>query len=145
MLSVLLILGCSSWKTIDDPKWGFRIDVPATLQDKQFEQKNLWIHENSELRVIIDFGETPSPIELSRIENYKQTEMSVNGYKAISGTYNSRKQRLPNVAFLIFQEGPESYGSGKPPVFRVEYGSDDNSETAMKILKTVRFYDPAVR
>jgi hypothetical protein len=143
-----LTLSCSinDWKTIDDGKWGFRLDVPATLQDKKFEGKHLWVHEDARMRVIVDFGETRSQtVELNRKKNYKQTFLRVNGYDAIIFTYNEQlnpeKQQFDKVATLIFQESPESYGEGKPPSFRVEYISDKDLETAIQILQTVRFYD----
>jgi hypothetical protein len=140
-----LTLNCSSWKTIDDPKWGFRIDVPSTLQDKDFEGKHLWVHEDAQMRVIVDFGKVPSQAELSRKNNFKQTVARINGYDAVIYTYNeqsnSPKQQFNKAAMLIFQESPKSYGEGKPPIFRVEYASENDLETALKILQTVRFYE----
>jgi hypothetical protein len=135
----------NDWKTIDDPKWGFRIDVPSTLQDKNFEGKDLWVHENAQMRVIVDFGKVSSQAELSRKKNSKQTVVQVNDYDAVIYTYNEQsnpqKQQFNKVATLIFQESPKSYGAGKPPVFRVEYVSENDLEEALKILQTVRFYE----
>jgi hypothetical protein len=140
-----LTLSCSSWKTIDDPKWGFRIDVPSILQDKNFEGKDLWVHENAQMRVIVDFGKVPSQAELSLKRDFKQTVTQVNGYNAVIFTYheqsNPKKQQFNKAAALVFQESPKSYGEGKPPVFRVEYVSESDMETALKILQTVRFYE----
>lgn len=146
-LICLLTLNCSTssdWRTIDDPKWGFKLDVPATLHDKKFEGKNLWIHEDDQLRVIVDFGNVPSQAELNRKKNYRQTAIRINGYDAVIYTYteqlNPAKKQFERVATLIFQESPASYGEGKPPAFRVEYISEKDLETAMQILQTVRFY-----
>jgi hypothetical protein len=143
----LLTLSCSTndWKTIEDDKWGFQLDLPATLQDKKFEGKSLWVHEDARLRVIVDFGKAPSQAELSRKKNYRQKAMQINGYDAAIYTYNEQlnpdKQQFDKVATLIFQLRPKSYGEGKPPLFRVEYTSDSDLETAMQILQTVRFYN----
>jgi hypothetical protein len=139
-------IACSAWKTIEEPKWGFKLDVPPTLEDKKFEGKNLWVHEDSQLRVVVDFGTVQPFPELKSKKNYIETPVVVNGYDAIVCTFieqeNSPGLQFENVAVLIFQAGPESYGEGKPPVFRVEYGSEKDVGTALRILQTVRFYDP---
>lgn len=54
---------------------------------------------------------------------------------------NPKKPQFNKVAELIFQESPKSYDEGKPPVFRVEYISENDLEAALKILQTVRFYE----
>ncbi len=140
----LLSSSCSIWKTIDDPKWGFKIDMPRTLRDKGFERDYLWVHENAQMRVIVDFGKQPSKSELGSKQNFRQIVEPVNGYNAVFYFYdeesNLKKTAFGNVVTLIFQEGPETYGSGTPPFFRVEYVSDNDLETAFKILRTVRFY-----
>ena len=140
-----LTLSRSSSKTIDEPKWGFRIDVPLTLQDKGLDGRNLWVHENADMRVIVDFGQVSSQAELSRKKNFKQTAARVDGYDAVICTYNEQpnpqKQQFNKAPMLIFKESPKSYGEGKPPMFRVEYISENDLEEALKILQTVRFYE----
>jgi hypothetical protein len=140
------LISCSFSKTIEEPKWGFKFDVPATLEEKQFEDKNLWVHEDDQIRVVVDFGTLNAPTELKNKKDYTERFFRVNGYNAIICTYveseDSERRLFENVATLIFQESPKSYGEGKPPVFRVEYGSEKDLGTALQILQSVRFFDP---
>lgn len=142
----VLTLSCSTWKTIDEPKWGFRMDVPFSLQENKFAGKRLWVHENAQIRAIVDFGGYPSETELNSRKNFRRTATRVNGYNAVIYSYhedaNVEKPQFNKVATLVFNEYPESYGEVRPPFFRIEYVSENDSETAFEILRTVRFYQP---
>jgi hypothetical protein len=166
VISIALLAGCSSannspslttenipfdtshslpllWKTVDDPKWGFKISIPRSLQDKGFEKSSIWVHEDDNLRVIVDFGKSPTHKELSQKKNYSQRILQVNNLKSLVCTYeeSNSDKGSKKVAALVFLEKREDLGADNEPSFRVEYIKDNELESALKILQTVHFYD----
>lgn len=132
------------WKVVEEPKWGIRFNLPLFVQDKE-TTNSLWIHEGTNLRVIVDFG-TPGPSKSVRAKpNYSETRIQFNGLPALVCTYdkspNAAPHSLNKVVALFYLESREVVGAGAEPSYRVEYASDDQRATAFQILQTVRFYD----
>lgn len=129
------------WKLVEEPKWGIRFKVPASLQMKGVENGSLWTHENDDLRVIVNFGRNPDLTKLSQKKNYKQEDVSVNGLKALLCTYEEEKPKFNRVAILIFIDKRKELGSPNEPSYRVEFSFESDQKTAVRILQTVRFYN----
>jgi hypothetical protein len=129
---------------VDDGLWGLRLNVPSSLRDKGFVNKSLWIHEGTNLRVIIDFGDT-SPDSLKQRPHYSEARLLVNGLPALVCSYdlsnNVAAGSMNKVVALFFLEKRKQLGAPREPSYRVEYASDDDRTVALQILQTVRFYD----
>ena len=127
---------------MEDGKWGLRLNVPASVIDAGITDRSLWVHENPNLRVIIDFSRPPSPESLKRKNNYSESHLQIQGLPALLCAYNEPAARggLTNVLQLVFLETRKGLGSPYEPSYRVEYRSEADRLTAMEILQTVRFY-----
>lgn len=131
----------SDWKVVEDGMWGLRLNVPATLRDLG-PKNSVWIHEGTNLRVVIDFGST-SPDSLKKLPHYSEARFVVNGLRALVCSYESRNPgpgSLNKVVALFFLEYRKTLGSAEPS-YRVEYANDDDQAIALQILQTVRFFD----
>ena len=132
------------WKLVDDGKWGLRLNVPPTVRDTGFVHRSLWIHEGTNLRVIIDFGST-SPDSLKQQPHYSEARVLVNGLPALviscESSNNATAGSLNKVVALFFLEKRKQLGAPREPSYRVEYASDDERTVALQILQTVRLYD----
>jgi hypothetical protein len=131
------------WKVVEEPLWGIRFNVPLSVRDKE-TTKNLWIHEGTNLRVIVDFGDSGPSKSIKAKPNYSETRIQFNGLPALVCTYdksaNAAPDSLNKVVALFYLESREVVGGGEPS-YRVEYASDSQRATAYQILQTVRFYD----
>jgi hypothetical protein len=132
------------WKVVDEPLWGIRLNVPPSVRATE-TTNNLWIHDGTKLRLIIDFGSSVSPKSLKVRPNYSETRLTVNGLPALVCTYDKSASAaagsLNKVVALFFLESRKSLGGGGEPSYRVEYASDAERTTAFQILQTVRFYN----
>jgi len=142
-----VVSGCSTtflWKTVDDPKWGLRFKIPASIQEKNFETSQTWIHEGDGLKVIVDFAKAFSEEELKTKKNYTASNVSQSNLNAVICTYgelrNSSNETL-KIAELYFLEKRQVLGAPFEPSFRVEYQLDDQLDTAMRILYSVELYE----
>ena len=157
----LLALGCSTaphspsfdtsysapadWKLVEDGKWGLRYNVPSSLRDLGVGNNSLWVHEGTNLRVIVDFRLPSSlPDSLKRKPNYAETRLRIHGLPALVCSYdkntNSAPDALSRVVALYFLETRPGLGSPNEPSYRVEFAAEDQRKTALEILQTVRFY-----
>lgn len=132
------------WKLVEDGLWGLQLNVPPTLRDSGSIKHSLWIHEGTNLRVIVDFGAYPSQDSLKRRPNYSEVRLQVNGLAALVCSYDQSNQVAPGslnkVVALFFLEKRKNLG-GREPWYRVEYASDNDRTTALQILQTVRISD----
>ncbi|MFY9621902.1 MAG: hypothetical protein WAM70_14195 [Pyrinomonadaceae bacterium] len=147
----LLALGCSTathspsfdtsysapadWKLVEDGKWGLRFNIPPSLRDVGFVNNSLWVHEGTNLRVIVDFSLPP---------NYSETRLRINGLPALvcSDDQNTGEgpASLSRVVALFFLETRPGLGSPNEPSYRIEFADEGQRTTALQILQTVRFY-----
>ena len=157
----LLALGCSTaphspvfdtsysapadWKSVEDGKWGLRFKIPPSLRDLGFVNKSLWVHEGTNLRVIVDYSvPSSSPNSLRGKPNYSETRLRINGLPALLCSYDQNISKSPaslnRVVALFFLETREGLGSPIEPSYRIEFAAEDQRNTAVQILQTVRFY-----
>ena len=133
----------SNWKLVEEGLWGLRFNIPPGLEQKESANRSLWIHEGTNLRVIVDFGNT-SPDSVKQKPHYSEVRLVVNGLPAVVCSYdranNSAAGSLNKVVALFFLDKRKTLG-GREPSYRVEYAADDDRATALQILQTVRFYD----
>ena len=130
------------WKLLEEGPWGIRLNVPPTLRDTG--PGNNWILEGTNLRVIVDFGDT-SPESLKQQPHYAEVRLLVNGLSALVCSYDHATDggtgSLNKVVALFFLEKRKQLGAPREPSYRVEYAKDDDRTVALQILQTVRFYD----
>ena len=157
----LLALGCSrashslsfdpsysapaDWTLVEDGKWGLRFKIPPSLREAGFVNKSHWVHEGRDLRVIVDFSLPSSlPDSLRRKPNYSETRLRINGLSALVCSYNQNTDNDPallnRVVALYFLETRPGLGSPNEPSYRIEFATEDQRNTALQILQTVRFY-----
>jgi hypothetical protein len=157
----LLALGCATpphspsfdtsysapadWKLVEEGKWGLRFKIPPSLREVGFVNKSLWIHEGTNLRVIVDFSLPSSlPDSLRRKPNYSETRLQFNGLPALVCSYDQNISKGPaplnRVVALFFLETRPGLGSPNEPSYRIEFAAEDQRNTALQILQTVRFY-----
>jgi hypothetical protein len=157
----LLAMGCSTatyspsfdtsysapadWKVVEDGKWGLRFKIPPSLRDVGFVNKSLWVHEGANLRVIVDYSLPSSlPDSLKRKPNYSETRLRINGLPALVCSYDQANSKEPvslnRVVALFFLETRPGLGSLNEPSYRIEFAAEDQRNTALQILQTVRFY-----
>jgi hypothetical protein len=132
------------WKLLEEGPWGIRLNVPPMLRDTGSRHKSLWIHEGTNLRVTIDFGDT-APDSLKQQPHYTETRLEINGLPALVCSYDHTTDvgagSLNKVVALFFIEKRKQLGAPREPSYRVEYTRDDDRTIALEILQTVRFYD----
>jgi hypothetical protein len=131
------------WKVVEEPLWGIRFSLPRSLRDKE-TTKSLWIHEDTNLRVIVDFNNSVPSKSTKAKPNYSETKIQFNGLPALVCTYDNSAKAAPgslNKVVALFYLGKREVLGGQEPSYRVEYASDDLRTTAFQILQTVRFYD----
>lgn len=131
------------WKVVEDGPWGIRFNLPPWVHDKE-TTKTLWIHEGTNLRVIVDYNESVPSKATKAKPNYSETRIQFNGLPAVVCTYDNSTKAAPgslNKVVALFYLGKREVLGGQEPSYRVEYASDDQRPTAFQILQTVRFYD----
>lgn len=131
------------WKVVEDGLWGIRFNLPPWVHDKQIA-KSLWVHEGTNLRVIVDFNQSVPSKSTKAKPNYTETKIQFNGLPAVVCTYDNSAKAAPgalNKVVALFYLGKREVLGGQEPSYRVEYASDDQRTTAFQILQTVRFYD----
>jgi hypothetical protein len=136
----------ADWKLVEEWKWGLRFNVPPALRDMGVGGKSLWIHEDTNLKVIVDFSYPRSYESLKTRKNYSDTRLNVNGLPALVCSYDQSENAvagsLNKVVALFFLETRKGLGSPYEPSYRVEFSAEGDRITALQILQTVRFFDP---
>ncbi len=131
----------SNWKLVEEPKWGIRFSVPATMKEAELEKKSLWIYKNDSMSVIVNFGNSPSQSKLRLKKNYKQTILRFNDLEALFCEFDepltSNKKAVKKVVAIYFLEKRKLLGALHEPSFQVEYSSDLDKKIALQILQTI--------
>ena len=129
---------------MEEGLWGIRFNIPPALQEARTTKNSLWVHEGTNLRVIVDFGANASQDSLKRRPNYSEVRLVVNGLPALVCSHDQSKNAAPGslnkVVALFFLDKRKTLG-GSEPSYRVEYAADNDRAIALQILQTVRFYD----
>jgi hypothetical protein len=97
--------------------------MDRSLRDTGPGHKSLWIHEGTNLRVIIDFGDT-SPESLKQQPHYAEARLLINGLPALVCSYDHATDvagSLKKVVALFFLEKRKQLGAAREPSYRVEY------------------------
>ena len=135
----------ADWQIVEDGKWGLRFNIPPSLRDMGMVNKSLWVHEGTNLRVIVDYSLPSSlPDSLKGKPNYAETRLRINGLPALVCSYDQNISKGPaslnRVVALFFLATRPGLGSPNEPSYRVEFATEDQRNTGLQILQTVRFY-----
>jgi hypothetical protein len=135
----------ADWKIVQDGKWGLQFHVPSSVNVEGHMDNPRWIHEGTNLRVIVDFGGKFAQESLRQRKNYVEARMNFNGLDALVCSYDDDASRgdqpFPKRMALYFLKSRNTVAPGREPSFVVEYASDRERTTALRILQTVRFFN----